>query len=84
MPTNERKRKLLDLEELRRQIPHVSQSGLSATIKALKRRGLPDLDRRQDFQEARDLWAAGLNTPYGPISTEREVPSTRGGGPITL
>ena len=62
MPTNERKRKLLDLEELRREIPHVSQSGLSATIKALKRRGLPDLDNRQDFQEARDLWAAGLNT----------------------
>ena len=70
----------MELEELRRKIPHVSVSGLSATVKQLKESGLPDLDSRQHSWDARDLWASEIKTPYGPISIKKDVPRL-GGGP---
>lgn len=64
-----RKRKLLELDDLKRRVSHVTAAGLSSVIKAIKRTGLPELDDRADIREARDFQ---LNdpTPYGPISTE--------------
>ena len=51
----EKRRKLLDLEAMRRRLPHVSQRALSATLKDVKQHGLPELDHRNHFNEAREL-----------------------------
>ena len=69
---NERKRKLLELEDFRRRVPHVTASALSVVIKELKRTGLPELDGRADIRAARDL-RLQEPTPYGPISTTMEM-----------
>ena len=82
--SNDKRKQLMELEELRRKIPHVTASGLSATIKQLKKSGLPDLDTRQNFRDARDLWASEINTPYGPISIEKGVPRLGGGNLVKL
>ena len=64
-----RKRKLLELDDLKRRVSHVTAAGLSSVIKAIKRTGLPELDDRADIREARDFQLSDP-TPYGPISTE--------------
>ena len=73
-----KRQKLIDLEAMRRRLPHISQVGLSSTLQDIKKHGLPDLDRRVDINAAREL-PLNERTPYGPISVEREVPTTEGG-----
>ena len=67
-----RKRKLLQLEEFRRRLPHISARALSETLSTIKEHGCPDLDSRQDMHQAREL-AVNENTPYGQVSTVHEV-----------
>ena len=74
----EKRRKLLDLEAMRRRLPHVSQRALSSTIKDIKQHGLPELDHRNHFNEAREL-LMNEKTEYGPISVTREVTTHDGG-----
>ena len=45
-----RKRKLLELDDLKRRVSHVTAAGLSSVIKAIKRTGLPELDDRVDVR----------------------------------
>jgi hypothetical protein len=74
----EKRRKLLDLEAMRRRLPHVSQRALSATLKDVKQHGLPELDDTKHIHEAREL-LMNEKTPYGPISVTREVTTADGG-----
>ena len=45
--------KLHDLNQFRRQLPHVSQSALSALLEEAKTNGIPELTYRQDIAAAR-------------------------------
>ena len=81
MDANKR-RKLLNLETLRRRLPHLSQSGLARTLQDIKNNGLPELDSAKDLRAAREM-LMNERTPYGPISIERVVP-TIGGGNMLL
>ena len=74
----DKQRKLNELGIFRRRMPHVSQSAMSVMIKELKRVGLPELDERADIRAARDIKSTD-RTPYGPISTDLEIPTTNGG-----
>ena len=74
----EKRRKLHDLEAMRRRLPHVSQRGLESTLKDIKKNGLPDLENRRDMRAARDMTMTE-KTPYGPISVEKELRCTNGG-----
>ena len=74
----EKKRKLLGLEEFRRRLPHVSQRGLANTLQEIKRTGMPELDSCKDMRTARDIKLTDP-TPYGPIRIEKEVPKYGGG-----
>ena len=65
-PRAAKQAKLAELERFRRSVPHVSQSGLSAVLKAVKERGLPELHERQDIRDARDA-VIDQNTEYGPV-----------------
>ena len=65
-------RKLIDLESMRRRLPHISQQGLASTLKDIKKHGLPELNETRDLREAREM-LMNERTPYGPISVEREV-----------
>ena len=61
----DRRRKLEEIDDLQRKVAHVSQSSLSELIVELKRVGLPELHRRADMQEARDM-KLEEDTAYGP------------------
>ena len=74
----DKRRKLFDLEAMRRRLPHVSQRGLSATLKDIRKHGLPDLDGTKDLREAREL-TVNEKTPYGPIGVDKDIPTTGGG-----
>ena len=74
----DKRRKLLDLEAMRRRLPHVSQRGLASTLKDIKKHGLPELDDTRDLRAAREM-LMNEKTPYGPISVEKEVPASGGG-----
>ena len=74
----EKRKKLSDLEAMRRRLPHVSQRGLVSTLKDIKTHGLPELDSTKDLRAAREM-LMNEGTPYGPISVEKEVPTTGGG-----
>ena len=74
----DKRRKLFDLEAMRRRLPHVSQRGLSATLKDIRKHGLPDLDGTKDLREARELMV-NEKTPYGPIGVDKDIPTTGGG-----
>ena len=73
-----KRKKLLDLEAMRRRLPHLTANGLASTLQDIKKHGLPDLDDRRDLNAARDM-LVNEGTPYGPISVTKEVPITGGG-----
>ena len=68
----EREAKLRKLNAFRRQLPHISASGLEAVLSAVKNQGLPDLDSRDNMREARDL-ENKTDTPFGPILQHIDV-----------
>ena len=71
----DKRRKLLDLEAMRRQLPRVSRRGLSSTLKDIRKHGLPELDDRRDLLAAREL-LINERTAYGPSGVDKEVPTT--------
>ena len=61
-----KRRKLGGLERFRCKILHASRSALSATLRTVKRSGLPELNTRKDIAAARDV-ALGTHTEYGDL-----------------
>ena len=58
--------KLAKLDDFRRSVPFVSQSGMSAVLKQIKDHGMPDLHSRKDMRAAtRNV--VHEDTPYGKL-----------------
>ena len=69
----ERAAKLRKLNDFRRKLPHISASGLSAVLTAIKADGLPEGDLSRDaIREARDQENLQA-TPHGPILDSLDV-----------
>ena len=67
------------LADVRYQLPYMSQSALSALCKwSRDHNGLPELYSRQTIQRARDEYI-DINTPYGKLVQECELPYKDGG-----
>ena len=64
---SEKARRLNELETFRRNVPHVSQNGLSAVLQEVKRNGIPELTMRKDMRSARDYAVDVTMTDYGPL-----------------
>jgi hypothetical protein len=64
---SEKARRLNTLETFRRNVPHVSQNGLSAVLQEVKRNGLPELTSRNDMRSARNTTVDTTMTDYGPL-----------------
>jgi hypothetical protein len=63
----DRQCKLRKLDAMRRRMPHMSVSAMSALMREVKKRGLPEVHLgRKVFREARDLETAEV-TPLGPL-----------------
>ena len=62
----DRAAKLRKLDAFRRKLPHVSQSALSAVLRAVASEGIPELTDRKTLRRARDYYLE-FQTPYGPI-----------------
>lgn len=71
-PTGERHKKLARLQSLRRSVPYLSSSSLSAILVDLKEKGLPELHQRKHFLEATKKGLEACNR-YGPIIQELPV-----------
>ena len=67
MASSSRRRKLLELDDLRRSLPRASQSAVHGLVAYLKKNGLPELYNRNDQREARDMKVTD-KTAYGPIA----------------
>ena len=67
MASSSRRRKLLELDDLRRSLPRASQSAVQGLVAYLKKNGLPELYNRNDQREARDMKVTD-KTAYGPIA----------------
>ena len=74
--------KLRKLERLRRAVPHVSASALSAILREV-RDDMPELSTRQNIQEAR-VAATSEDTPYGPIFTTLSLIAVAGAAATTF
>lgn len=75
----DKRAKLRRLEDFRRKLPYISQTGLSKVIAVIREEGLPELgDRRDDIREARDTVLTEV-TPYGPIAQQRTLVTKTGG-----
>ena len=74
--SEERAAKLQRLERLRRKIPHVSASALSAVLDEVSSHGIPERRTRRDMGIARDEMVQ-CDTPYGKLFIY--VPVVRGG-----
>lgn len=74
--------KLRKLEQLRRTVPHVSASALSAILREV-RDDMPELATRQNIQEAR-VAATSEDTPYGPIFTTLSLVAVAGAAAHTF
>ena len=68
----DRPTKLRKLNALRRHLPHVTASALSAVLLAVQLHGVPDLHDRNQLREARNLQPYAA-TPFGPIVQPMEV-----------
>ena len=81
---SDRPNKLQRLNQLRRSVPYVSQSALSAILADVKEKGVPDLHQRKAMQEATTSELSKLDA-YGPlIQTEHGVLKTGGNVPVLL
>jgi len=80
---DDRPSKLRRIDALRRRVPHVSASALSAILRDVSTHGLPEMDARSHFREARDD-VASTDTPYGHVLQESTVPRDGGGRPIKV
>ena len=78
---DDRATKLAKVGKLRRQLPHVSQSALSAILAEAKREPLPSISRRADIREARDAVAQQM-TGYGRV--QQQIPLARDDGTVWL
>lgn len=76
MAAPDRAAKLRRLNDFRRGLPHISQSGLAAVLDEVERHGAPELHSRQAMQAAT---AAELSnsTPYGDLLVDLPVVSAK-------
>ena len=79
--SEERAAKLRRLDRLRRKIPHVSASALSAILAEVASHGIPERRSRRDIGIARDEMVH-CDTPYGKLFMH--VPVVRGGAACTM
>ena len=77
----DRATKLARLGRLRRNLPHMSQSALTAVLREAQREPLPRVSRRDDLRFVRNA-VADQSTPYGTVHTQ--VPLAREDGSIWL
>ena len=75
----DRATKLARLGRLRRKLPHMSQSALTAVLREAQREPLPRVSRRDDLRFVRNA-IADQSTPYGTVHTK--VPLARSDGSI--
>jgi len=75
--------KLQRLNNLRRSVPHVSQSALSAILEDVNRNGVPDLINRNAIHESREA-AVDMDTPFGKLHQVLELEPARGTKKIHL
>ena len=66
METVARPEKLARLQELKREVPYISKSALSALLKNIKERGLPELQSRKHILESTKA-ALKAGERYGPL-----------------
>ena len=55
LPSREKRRRLEDLEQFRRRLPHMSQSALAAVCKDIQQHGLPDDFSRDAQRKSRNM-----------------------------
>ena len=83
LPSREKRRRLEDLEQFRRRLPHMSQSALAAVCKDIQQHGLPDDFSRRAQQESRNM-IRGVNTEYGPIIRAAKLVRSDNAGPVSV
>ncbi len=69
---SQRPKKLARLQSLRRGVPYVSASSLSAIIADVKQKGIPDLHQRKHFRQA-TIDSLAACSRYGPLIQELPV-----------
>ena len=62
----DRPSKLIRLNQFRRKLPHITAQALEAVLVSVKKDGVPDLDKRSQMREARNL-ENNAHAPYGTI-----------------
>ena len=73
----DRPSKLIRLNQFRRQLPHITAQALEAVLVTVKKDGVPDLDKRSQMREARNL-ENNAHTPYGTIMQTVTVTTNTG------
>ena len=73
----DRASKLRRIEKLRRNLPHVTASALSALLEAIASEPIDDTYSRRDIREARDE-VITQDTPYGSLFTTVSLPAING------
>ena len=81
--SSERQAKLRKLDQFRREVPYVSQNGLSKICEWIKQNGLPELTCRQDMKRAADLGLDSCNA-YGKLLQEIKLVGKEGKGVESL
>ena len=79
----ERAAKLRRLTDLRRSLPHLSASALSAVLAEVREHGIPEGGSRWDLAQASEQ-ALVENTPYGSVLDSVQLVSTGGKKPLKL
>ena len=69
---SQRPKKLARLQSLRRGVPYVSASSLSAILADVKQKGIPDLHQRKHFRQA-TIDSLAACSRYGPLIQELPV-----------
>ena len=73
----DRPSKLIRLNQFRRKLPHITAQALEAVLVTVKKDGVPDLDKRSQMREARNL-ENNAHTPYGTIMQTVTVTTNTG------
>ena len=75
--------KLARLEDFRRNVPFVSQSGLSAVLQQIKDYGMPELHHRKAVRDAtRNV--VNEDTPYGQLIGTLTLKRSSGAAPLRV
>ena len=77
-PSEPREKKLKRLNDLRRNVPHVSKSALHQILTDVREHGIPELKHQKAMRESVDLELNACNA-YGPLFMTRQLKMTNGG-----